>query len=77
MEERNIEAEYDAWVTRSVDLYEEVQTRGQDVFDNLLKIEPGDFNAFDRKYALANVIIYMLHGRNRDQALKHLGEVIK
>jgi len=75
--ERHIEAEYDAWVARISDLQEKTQTRGQDMFDSLLKIEPSEFGMFTRKYALAHVLIYLMHGGNRDHALQHLEEVIK
>jgi len=78
MEERNIEAEYDAWVSRSVDLYERSQTRGQDLFSALMKIDPnGDWSAITRKYAVAQVLIYLMHGGDRDHALKYLEGSVK
>ena len=78
MEQRNIEAEYDAWVARISDRHDKMESRGQDMFDSLLKIESnGDWGVITRRYALSHVLIYLLHGGDRGQALKHLEEAVR
>ena len=80
MEERHIEAEYDAWVSRIQQQQTDLENRFKHVLDQLLAVDSQhNLDAIMRKYNLAQVIIYLQYGRNTDQesVVEFLKEVVK
>ena len=80
MEERHIEAEYDAWVSRIQQQQTDLENRFKHVLDQLLAVDSQhNFDAIMRKYNLAQVIIYLQYGLNTDEenVVEYLKEVVK
>lgn len=78
MEERHIEAEYDAWVTYIEDRQRKLDDRLNDLFKELIAIDPDqDFNTITRKYSLSQVFIYLQHGGDKEVALQDLMRSVK